>query len=96
MTFMGWLDLNLELAQRLGEGLAEELFEPALLQAGGVGVFEGVVVDVAVAVERLRVERVRDGRIRGDPPAQLGVVVAGSEVVEPGGGIQRLAGAEGG
>ena len=52
--------------------------------AAGIGVPEGIIVDIAVAIEILRVLRVRDQRIRTEEPAYGRIVVAGLVVIETG------------
>ncbi len=53
--------------------------------AGGVGVDEGVVAAVSVAVESLWIRRGLDDGVGLGEAADLGVVVAGAVVVEAGG-----------
>jgi hypothetical protein len=52
---------------------------------------DGVVVDVAVSVERLGVARVRDDRVGGDEAAQRRFVIPRVVIVEAGLGILFLA-----
>ncbi len=61
--------------------------------AGGVGVFDGVVEGVGVAVEALRVAWIRNDGIGLDELAHGGVVVAGVVEVEATTCILDLAGA---
>ena len=51
-----------------------------------------IVLNIAVAVQGLKVEEVRDGRIRRDPTADPGTVVPGPVVDEIGFVIEGLAG----
>jgi hypothetical protein len=48
----------------------------------GIDQIDGIVGDVAVAVQRLRVEHVRDERVRADKPGEFGVVVPAAVVHE--------------
>ena len=55
-----------------------------------VCVAQGVVVNVRVPVQRLRIPRLRHQRVRADEPPQGRVVVAGTVVVEGQGGVPAL------
>jgi hypothetical protein len=59
--------------------------------ASGIGVPQWVVVDIRIAVQRLRIPRLRHHRIRTDEPPQPRMVVAGPVVVETQSEVPALA-----
>ena len=60
--------------------------------AGGVGVDQGVVAAVGVAVEGLGIRRGLDDGVGLGEAAEFGVVVTGAVVVEARRGVEALAG----
>ena len=59
---------------------------------GWIGVLERVVVNVGIAVQRLRVPGVRHDRVGLDEPAQFGIVIAGVVIAQAGLLIEYLSG----
>ena len=66
--------------------------EPFSRTTRGIDILQRVVVDVAVAIQGLRITRRRHGRIRRDKPANRRVIRPGGVPVEAGGLVLGLAG----
>lgn len=49
---------------------------------GRIGVFERIIPRIRIAIEILRICRIRHKRIRGDKPAEDGVIVSGFIEIE--------------
>ena len=50
---------------------------------GGIGIPQGIVADIAVAIEGLGIARRRDNRIRLQEPPQTRIIVPGVVEIEP-------------
>ena len=70
------------------EGVLEELLKE---MPRGIGIDERIISGISIPIEILRIAGAADERIRGDKPAESGVIISGLVVVEVGAGVKLLA-----